>query len=696
MNRLSTLFFAIIFANAVFGQITSSRGDSFCEGNATTLTLTGGSGNNYVWTVTYGSLSSTADTVQNQNGGASITVTPHYFGTVYYRVYLNGSTTPLATKVLTIKDCCITGATADFTILKVCTPLNVDGNDTELEWGVSSWVNVDKVSFGSAIKNPAGKWRMLYDDQFIYLYVVVYDDIQPINSYWTAVDDNEGNGYNGDGVEIYLDAGTGFCVNGGNSLPLQIGLTYPTIGTTPGSYKNQDCNATFTNYSATIKPWNSVTKEWAMEVKFPAVLNGVNLNGDNINVEIGITQSNDGINRGSLMHTWTAKPDMYNSLSSLHTVPLADCASTRASKEVICENQQTELSTSIKSATAGVDENTAYDWQICYTGCNDNNVTSPNWTDVVSNIGNNVTITPDFSSSTSIYYRAVYNGEIAACPIAITLSSDIIVPTRYATICQGKTYTFYTQNLTETGSYIERVTSTNGCDSIIKLELAVQPKITETRKVEICLGETYSFYGQNLTSSGSYTADVPATAGCDSVITLNLTVLSIENDENGDCCIPNLIEQHWNDVIAVLNDRYNGGHKFTAFQWYKNGTIMPDQIKSYLYLPTTGLDTTAYYGVLLTTDNGTQMSSCTMRPIIIPDVYDYPQIIQGASLIRLKSPQSGTLNIFSVTGTLVGSQKIAADTNDITIPLKTGMYILQIIMADGTKESLKLIINHNL
>ena len=42
-----------------------------------------------------------------------------------------------------------------------------------------------------------------------------------------------------------------------------------------------------------------------------------------------------------------------------------------------------------------------------------------------------------------------------------------------------------------------------------------------------------------------------------------------------------IIEQKWNDVLALLNSKYNGGYTFTTYQWYKNGRPIEGATKSY-------------------------------------------------------------------------------------------------------------------
>jgi len=513
---LALLIFA--FVQTANAQITSSRGNSFCEGNSTTLTLSGASGNNYVWKVQYGTGS--IDTLFV--GGGSVTVMPHFIGDVKYFVYNAGALSMLAMITINVRECC--SSSSEFAISKICTPLNIDGLDNEFEWGVSDWVLINRLAGGSGISaTPAGKWKMLYDDENIYLYVVVYDNNQPINSYWTIPPQPAHPGYDGDGVEFFIDAGT---ICNGN-YPLQIGFMYPATGTTPGRYNNTNCpSASFVGYTAVVRPWNGA--DWALEVKIPAAINGVNLNGNSIRTEVGINQSNaTGTTRTAQYHSWTNSFLVYSNKTLLSPVSLVDCASTRASREEVCEGVEIQLSSSIKSATTGVDVTTAYTWQICYNNCDDNSVGSTSWTNVAANTAGNINITPNFNGGTEVYYRAVYNGEIAACPIKISLSNDFIPINRTATICAGQTYSFYGQTLTASGNFNANVSSTTGgCDSIINLTLSVLPRIPDYRTATICHNELpYNFYGQILTTSGNYNANVSSTTGgCDSIITLNLTV----------------------------------------------------------------------------------------------------------------------------------------------------------------------------
>jgi hypothetical protein len=75
------------------------------------------------------------------------------------------------------------------------------------------------------------------------------------------------------------------------------------------------------------------------------------------------------------------------------------------------------------------------------------------------------------------------------------------------------------QSFTTSGNY----TFSDNCQDYA-LNLTINQATTSTINATINQGETYSFNGQNLSTAGTYTAILQNAAGCDSVLTLNLTV----------------------------------------------------------------------------------------------------------------------------------------------------------------------------
>jgi hypothetical protein len=92
-------------------------------------------------------------------------------------------------------------------------------------------------------------------------------------------------------------------------------------------------------------------------------------------------------------------------------------------------------------------------------------------------------------------------------------------------ICESETYDFYGKMLTQSGNYQYPLLTSKGCDSTINLTLTVNKKGFFQDKKEICEGESYTFLGQKITQSGTYQKVLKTKQGCDSLINLTLTVL---------------------------------------------------------------------------------------------------------------------------------------------------------------------------
>ena len=111
--------------------------------------------------------------------------------------------------------------------------------------------------------------------------------------------------------------------------------------------------------------------------------------------------------------------------------------------------------------------------------------------------------------------------------VTLTLNVNPIFNTELtATICQGQTYTENNFNVSEAGVYTQTLTAVNGCDSVVTLTVSVNPTFDTTINATINAGETYAEYGFNESESGTYVQNLQTEAGCDSTITLNLTVNS--------------------------------------------------------------------------------------------------------------------------------------------------------------------------
>ncbi len=108
----------------------------------------------------------------------------------------------------------------------------------------------------------------------------------------------------------------------------------------------------------------------------------------------------------------------------------------------------------------------------------------------------------------------------------LTVKEDahVIIDT---TICEGTTYDANNFNVVATKSTVikQKVQGSNTCDSVAELRLKVTPKVYADTSVSICYGKYVDFCGEQYYTSGNYTCTTTsAITGCDSVVTLHLTV----------------------------------------------------------------------------------------------------------------------------------------------------------------------------
>ena len=127
----------------------------------------------------------------------------------------------------------------------------------------------------------------------------------------------------------------------------------------------------------------------------------------------------------------------------------------------------------------------------------------------------------------SIYFD--FNPPVVTNTIAnhVCVNSFAII---HKTICANQTYNFFGRLLTTSGIYKDTALNYTGCDSIAILHLTVNPLSASTLSKTICANHTYSFNSQVLNSSGTYYDTLINYLGCDSVVTLNLTVKPISID----------------------------------------------------------------------------------------------------------------------------------------------------------------------
>lgn len=142
--------------------------------------------------------------------------------------------------------------------------------------------------------------------------------------------------------------------------------------------------------------------------------------------------------------------------------------------------------------------------------------------------------------STSSGCDSIINISISAFPDALGELSF--------TICNGEEITVNQENYNSSGIYTQSLTASSGCDSLLRIEIMELPDASALVSFSICSGEEIEVNQETYSLTGTYTQNLVATSGCDSVLTIELSL----SDE--------LLEINFDDCNAVISTNENGDY----------------------------------------------------------------------------------------------------------------------------------------
>lgn len=133
-----------------------------------------------------------------------------------------------------------------------------------------------------------------------------------------------------------------------------------------------------------------------------------------------------------------------------------------------------------------------------------------------------------WQTTSGIYYDTI---TLSAIADSVYITS-LIVNTATASVdiqaaCNAYIWPLNGTAYTTSGSYMETIVNAAGCDSIVTLDLTISATTSTSETVTACDSYTWSANGLTYFSSGIYTAVLTNANGCDSLPTLNLSVFTV-------------------------------------------------------------------------------------------------------------------------------------------------------------------------
>ncbi len=219
----------------------------------------------------------------------------------------------------------------------------------------------------------------------------------------------------------------------------------------------------------------------------------------------------------------------------------------------------------------------------------------------------------------------------------------------------------------ESGTFTQVLQNQFGCDSTITLNLSILEPSAASISETTC-GEEFVLNGISYAESGTYTQNLINLAGCDSTLTLELEILNIETavviDENTLTAVASTSNYQWVDC-SNENEPIEGATE-QSFTPTVNGN----------------------YAVIITENGCEEISECT--EVIIIGVEEQ----KNESLVIYPNPSAGVFNfqseqgiqsvqVFDLSGKLVSTHSLNSTSTINLTHLENGYYVLRVYTSQG-------------
>ncbi|KWW32030.1 MAG: Uncharacterized protein AUK63_126 [bacterium P3] len=263
------------------------------------------------------------------------------------------------------------------------------------------------------------------------------------------------------------------------------------------------------------------------------------------------------------------------------------------------------------------------------------------------------------------------------------------------TACDSYTWhgTTYTSG-TELGDASYVSLNAAGCDSTTWLLLTLNRSVTTSitdRGVDV-----YTWNGVDYTASGTYSQTLTATNGCDSVVTLQLVMI--------DFPLPQILVH--GDRLLMVNHYPEGEGtaqvNYIAYRWYRNNTLIPGATNDY-YNSSNYATLQGCYYVEVPVDASRSMwvsSNTICIGVGVDEVHGadadfsvYPNpVVSGDRMTVRATVSHATLTVYDLQGRQVMRRSMDSDQTSFLADFPAGVYTLRLETTDGRTVAKKLIV----
>ncbi len=231
-------------------------------------------------------------------------------------------------------------------------------------------------------------------------------------------------------------------------------------------------------------------------------------------------------------------------------------------------------------------------------------------------------------------------------------------------------------NYTTGGTYVANLVTMSGCDSTVTLDLTINTHSTSNITETACFSYT-SPSGNVWTTSGVYPDTIPNATGCDSLMFIDLTITTVDTT----------VTQSGVDLSANASG--------ATYQWVECPAMTPISGEtSQNFTATTNGD----YAVEVTENGCTNTSDCyTVNSVSIVEskkesIEIFPNPTHGELNIQLSSTSASEIKVYNVIGKLIETHNARGkDFISFDIEGPSGYYLIKVIDKNGVKAVRKVL-----
>jgi hypothetical protein len=163
--------------------------------------------------------------------------------------------------------------------------------------------------------------------------------------------------------------------------------------------------------------------------------------------------------------------------------------------------------------------------------------------------GDSVIVGNNIYSSSGLYIDTLVAS--VGCD-SVVFTNLVVIPStereQSFTICPGEEIIVGSNIYRNNGTYRDTLLSFNGCDSIVTTQINVLPIEIITQNIDVCFGENFIVEDSVYTETGTYINSITTADGCENFIVTNLTVHPLEYNITHNLC--------FGDTLRIGNQFY--------------------------------------------------------------------------------------------------------------------------------------------